>query len=74
MEYISLPKSEYNKLTRELSLLKDKKLMNRVNEIIDLMYESKYGIYLGDFTSDLTELTISNIKEWEQSGDIWNEV
>ncbi len=62
------------KLQSELVLLKNQELLQKINLMIDLLYESKYGLYMGDFTEDLTEITIDNMKEWESNGDVWNNV
>ncbi len=74
MNTISIPINEYKKMQNELVLLKNQDLLKQINEMIDLLYESKYGLYLGDFTDDLTEVTVENMKEWEEFGDVWNNV
>lgn len=74
METISIPISEYNSLKNEIKLLKNQELLQKINNVIDLMYESKYGFYLGNYTDDLTEVTIGEMNEWQVSGDVWNEV
>lgn len=74
METISIPVSEYNLLKNEIKILKNQDLLIKLNNVIDLMYESKYGFYLGNFTDDLTDVTINEIKEWQVTGDVWNEV
>lgn len=74
MDTISIPVSEYQSMQDELKLLRDQTLLKKVNDILELMYERKYGLYLGDFTDDLTEASIASVKEWYSSGDDWNEV
>jgi len=74
METIRIPISEYNLLKNEIKLLKNQDLLIKINSVIDLMYESKYGFYLGNFTEDLKEVSINEMKEWQLSGDVWNEV
>ena len=74
MNTISIPINEYKKLQNELILLKNQELLQKINVIIDLLYESKYGLYMGNFTEDLAELTIDNLKEWESNGDVWDDV
>ena len=67
MDTIQLTTSEYNEMKERLSLLKDNHLLEKVNRIIDLMYEDKYGLYLNDFTEDLTEVSISQFFSNEPS-------
>ena len=74
MNTISIPINEYKKLQNELILLKNQELLQKINVIIDLLYDSKYGLYMGNFTEDLAELTIDNLKEWESNGDVWDDV
>jgi len=55
MDTINIPLKEYEALKEEVSLLKDKELLKKVNRLIDLLFEEKYGLYMGDYTGDLTE-------------------
>jgi len=62
-ETIELPLSEYQRMQEELSLLKNSELLKKVNQLVDSLYQDKYGFYMGDFTDDLTEFTVDN--SWE---------
>ena len=72
MQTIEIPVSEYQKLQDELSLLKDTELLKNVNKLIDALYQDKYGLYMGDYTDDLTEHSIDNA--WEEGGSEWDKV
>lgn len=74
MATIVLPQEEYNSLKQELILLREQELLNKINSLIDLMFESKYGFYFGDYTDDLTEVSINSVSEWQYSSEVWNEV
>ncbi|MCO5251935.1 MAG: hypothetical protein M9949_11025 [Candidatus Kapabacteria bacterium] len=74
MGTVNIPIEEYKALIDEIRILKNQDLLVKVNQVIDLMYESKYGLYLGDFTDDLTSVTIDELSEWHSKGDVWNEV
>lgn len=74
MEYIKIPEKEYKEMKEQLALLSDNEFIKKMNRLIDLIYEKKYGLYLGDYTEDLTEASIDNVKEWHESGDEWNDV
>ncbi len=74
MQTITIPIEEYGALKNELRILKEQELLHKVNSLIDLLFESKYGLYLGDFTDDLTQANINSVEEWKISGDAWNEV
>ena len=59
-ETIELPVSEYERMQEELSLLKNSDLLKKVNQLVDFLYQDKYGFYTGDFTDDLTEYAVDN--------------
>jgi hypothetical protein len=67
METIQLPLTEYQRLQEEISLLKNSDLLVKMNRLIDLLFQDKYGLYMGNFTDDLTEYTIDNAWDSEHS-------
>lgn len=64
--------TEYQRLQDELSLLKDNELLQKVNRLVDYLYQDKYGLYMGDNTDDLTEAVIADA--WEDEPDAWDKV
>ncbi len=72
MNTIQVPIQEYEKLKEELSLLKNSELLKKVNRLIDLLYEEKYGLFLHDYTEDLTESSIQTF--WDNTTNKWNDV
>ena len=36
-------------------LFKDTELLKKLNRLVELMYQEKYGLYLGNYTGDLEE-------------------
>ena len=69
---IELPVSEYKRMQEELSLLKNSDLLRKVNQLVDFLYQDKYGFYMGDFTDDLTEYAVDN--SWDDTDSVWNNV
>lgn len=63
MKTIQIPVSEYQRLQEELALLKNSELLQTVNKLIDFLYQDKYGLYMGDYTEDLTEYAVN--EAWE---------
>ncbi len=57
-ETIQISVKEYEAMKEELSLLKNNILLEKMNRLIDLLYEEKYGLYLGNNTNDLTEASL----------------
>ena len=55
---IQIPVKEYEEMKEQISLLKDNVLLEKMNRLIDLLYEEKYGLYMGDNTNDLTEAAL----------------
>lgn len=72
MQTIEIPVSEYQRLQEELSLLKDTELLRTVNKLVDFLYQDKYGLYMGEYTDDLTEAAIENA--WEDAPSEWDKV
>ena len=69
---IQLPVSEYQRLQEELALLKNTDLLKKVNRLIDFLYQDKYGLYMGEYTDDLTEAAMNDCWGDEESG--WDNV
>jgi hypothetical protein len=67
---IQVPLSEYQQLKEELLLLKDTKLLEKFNKLIDLMYQDKYGLYMRDYTDDLTEYAVNT--NWKNETSHWD--
>ena len=74
MNTIQITVEEYDALKKEIELLKHQDLLKKMNELLDLMFESKYGLYIGNNTDDLTEYSLRNLSEWNVEGDVWDEV
>lgn len=69
---ITIPTEQYNNLKQEIELLKDNVLLQKLNKLVDVLYQDKYGLVLTDFTEDLSEHSINN--SWSTSKSVWDEV
>lgn len=74
METIEIPKAEYEKLVNSSELLQNHELLSKLDEIISVLYERKFGLYLGEYTNDLTEANINLISEWQVEGSVWDAI
>ncbi len=72
MNTIQLPAAEYQKLQEELALLKNTELLNKFDRLIDLLYQDKYGLFMGDFTGDLEEHSVN--QAWQDTPNGWDNV
>lgn len=72
METIQVSVAEYKMLQEELALLKNTELIGKLIRLVDLMYQEKYGLYLGNYTNDLTEHTVNGA--WENQNSSWDHV
>jgi hypothetical protein len=72
IEAIQIPIQEYQAMKEEISLLKDNVLLEKMNRLVELLYEDKYGLYLGNQTNDLTEKAINN--NWLNEKSVWDNV
>ena len=69
---ISIPLVEYQSLKEELELLKNTELVNKLNRLIDLMFQEKYGLYLSDFQDDIVNEEMKRI--WGVAPSNWDNV
>ena len=69
---ISIPLVEYQSLKEELELLKNTELVNKLNRLIDLMFQEKYGLYLSDFQDDIVNEEMKRI--WGIAPSNWDNV
>jgi hypothetical protein len=53
--FVQMPVAEYQRLLEELALLKNTELLQKFHRLIDLLYQDKYGLYMGNDTDDLSE-------------------
>ncbi|HMS41769.1 MAG TPA: hypothetical protein PKE69_16175 [Pyrinomonadaceae bacterium] len=72
MKMVEIPLSEYRRLKEELELLKNTELLRNINKLVDLLYQEKYGLFMGDYTDDLTETVVNEAWTDEPSG--WDNV
>jgi PHD/YefM family antitoxin component YafN of YafNO toxin-antitoxin module len=70
--FVQLPASEYQHLQEELALLKNTDLLQKFNRLIDLLYQDKYGLYMGDYTKDLREHSVNTA--WNHEPSAWDDV
>jgi hypothetical protein len=64
MQTIQIPLTEYKHLQEEIAMLKNTELLNSINKLVDTLYQDKYGLYMGEFTEDLTDSVINTA--WEK--------
>ena len=64
MSLIQIPLEEYNTMQEELQLLRNTDLLTKMNRLVDILLEEKYGLFMKDYTADLTESAINNA--WKQ--------
>ena len=65
IDTIQISLKEYEAMKEELALLKNTDLLKKMNRLVDLLYEEKYGLYLGNSTNDLSEASVLN--NWQSS-------
>ncbi len=69
---IQIPVSEYKAMKEELALLRNNDLLEKMNRLVELLYEEKYGLYLGANTQDLAEAAMQ--KNWPSQNNPWDNV
>lgn len=67
---IEISVKEYEAMKEKISLLSDTELIKKFNRLLELIYEEKRSLYLGDDTSDLTEATINYL--YKESTSAWD--
>jgi uncharacterized membrane protein len=71
-EMIQIPVKEYEAMKEKISLLTDTALLEKMNRLIEILYEERYGLYFGDQTHDLTEAAVQ--KNWPLQNTAWDNV
>lgn len=70
---IEISLEEYQRLQEEIKILKDNDLLQKMNQLVDILYRDKNNLYMGNYTDDLTEASINN--SWDKdSKSAWDEV
>ena len=72
MKTIQIPLTEYQNLKKRVELLKDTKLLDKFNRLIDLLYEDRYGLFMKEYTEDLTEYSIND--NWKNEKSAWDKL
>jgi hypothetical protein len=73
MDTIQISLAEYRFMQEELALLRDTELLAKMNRLIEVLFQEKYGLFMQDYTEDLTAHSVNNAwkKEdtnaWEKS-------
>ncbi|MBN8588619.1 MAG: hypothetical protein J0L94_09890 [Rhodothermia bacterium] len=60
MNTIQIPLSEYRFMQEEILLLRNTELLAKMNRLIDILFQEKYGLFMQDYTEDLTEYSINH--------------
>jgi hypothetical protein len=71
MEIIQIPITQYQLMQEELKLLRDTDLLSKLNRLIDLLFQEKYGLFMQDYTEDLTQVSVQDAWKKEDT-DAWN--
>ncbi len=71
-DVIQIPLKEYEAMREEILLLRDNELLKKINRLVELLFQEKYGLYMGDNTSDLTKASIQ--KNWQEPNTAWDNV
>jgi chloramphenicol O-acetyltransferase len=73
MTVVNIPLEEYQTMQEELNLLRNSELLTRMNRLVDMLFQEKYGLFMKDYTKDLTEYAINNA--WKQEDtNAWDEL
>lgn len=71
-EIVQIPRSEYEAMKEKISLLEDSELMKKLSRLVDILYEERHGLYMGDDTSDLTAATMRT--SFQELNSPWDNV
>lgn len=71
MNTVQIPLNEYQLMQEELTLLRNTDLLTKMNRLVDILFQEKYGLFMQDYTEDLTEYSLNNSWEKEDT-DVWD--
>jgi len=63
---LQIPLSEYQLMQEESALLRSTELLEKMNRLVDLLFQAKCGLYMQDYTEDLTAYSLNNASEKEE--------
>jgi hypothetical protein len=63
---------EYESMKEEIRMLNDTRITEKINGLIEIFCEQKNGLYLGDFTEDITLASIK--RNWAEQNSEWDNV
>lgn len=72
MQTVQISLDEYNSLKESRQLLNDSELMLKLNKLVDLIIEEKFGLMLNDNTDDIAESVINS--SYGEEDKIWDNV
>ena len=73
METVQLPTQTYKLMQEELALLRNSEMLGQINRLLDLLFQEKYGLFMQDYTEDLTAYTVNQAWEKEDT-EAWNDL
>lgn len=71
METVQIPRNEYLKMQEELALLRNSEMLVQMNRLVEVLFQEKYGLYMQDYTDDLTAHSIRYAWKTEDT-DAWD--
>lgn len=71
-DVVQIPLREYEALKEKISLLEDNDFMKKLMRLVDLLYEEKYGLYMGNDTSDLAAASMQ--QAFTETNTSWDNV
>lgn len=71
MDTIQISLAEYRFMQEELALLRDTELLAKMNRLIEVLFQEKYGLFMQDYTEDLTAHSVNNAWKKEDT-NAWN--
>ncbi len=72
MNAMEISVEEYQKMVQTINTLQNNEMLQKINTLVEVLYENKYGLFMKDYYDDLTEYSIQT--GWNDEPSPWNNV
>ncbi len=72
MNAMEISVEEYQKMVQTINTLQNNEMLQKINTLVDVLYENKYGLFMKDYFDDLTEYSIQ--LGWKDEPSPWDNI
>ena len=70
MEVMEIQVEEYNNLLEAINTMQNNDILKKINNLVDVLSETRHGLFIKDYYDDLTEVAINT--GWNDEPSPWD--